>query len=63
MGLAALDRLIKEITLVDEKYNIRNNIILAAVSLEVEINKKNKKSIIEGMNERLWKIKSLLYYI
>jgi hypothetical protein len=42
MGLVALDKLIKEITLVDGKYNIRNKIILAAVSLEVEINKKQK---------------------
>jgi hypothetical protein len=34
--------LIKEITLVDEKYNIRNKIILATVSLKVEVNKKQK---------------------
>jgi hypothetical protein len=45
MGLVVLDRLIKEITLVNEKYNIRNKIIiLAAVSLVVEINKKQKLS-------------------
>jgi len=39
MGLVELDQLIKEITLVNERYSIRNKIILAAASLEVEINK------------------------
>jgi len=43
MGLVVLDQLIKEITLVCEKYNIGNKIILAVVSLEVEINKKQQK--------------------